>query len=180
MAVVAIILHVIGTVIGAGTVTANDLMFMGSIGDKDLGKGYQRMAPIFSLLIWLALALLIGTGTFFLIERPQILSSEKMLTKLGVVAIVAINGIIMNLLLHKKLEAITEKDWAEKSSRLKALVFMGLPFGVISVASWYTALILGAAGRQSWTFIQIAPLYLGAIIIGYILGRIYLGMKFKK
>lgn len=174
----AVILHVIGAVVGAGTVLINDLQLMRAIGDKDLGVAYQKSAGFLSKLIMAGLVLLIVSGIYFMISKPFFWQSEKIVTKLAIVAVLLVNGVMMNLLVHPKLNRIKPTDWTEKSQALKKLINFGLPFGVISIVSWFAALFLGAAGRQSWNAPIILAVYALTLVIVYVVTRYIINKRF--
>lgn len=154
--------------------TLNDLLFLRSIGSSRQGQAYQENTHWLSGIIWFGLLLLVLSGIMFVILKPQILQSQKVLAKLVIVGIILINGFVMNLLLHKKFDALTEADWSGPSQKLKELALTSLPLGIISLVSWYAAVILGAAGRQNWTIPQVLVIYLVALLVAYVLGRVHL------
>lgn len=157
----AIVLHVIGAVLGIGAATIHDLQFFRAIGDKDLGIAFKKSAAFYGKIVQTGLSLLVLSGAYFMYSKPVLWQSEKMLTKLGLILVLIINGFVINFILHPKFAKLTGEDWANKSEKLKQIAHKRSIFDAISISAWYTILILGAAGRQSWQAEE--------IIIGYIL-----------
>lgn len=168
---VAIVLHVIGAVIGVGTVTVNDLQYFRAIGDRELGVAYQKSVKFYGNLIKGGLGLLIISGLFFMFSKPVLWGSEKILTKLVLVGLLAINGFVINFVFEPKLAQFKADDWSGKSLLLKKMVFTRLPFDIISIVSWYAVLFLGAVGRQPWNAVQIILGYIVALAVFFIIGR---------
>ncbi len=175
-----IFLHIIGSVIGVGTVTVNDLQFTMAIGDRDLGVAYLKSTKIYSLMITAALILLIASGLYFMISKPVLWGSGKILTKMAIVGIITINGIFMNTLLRPKLSKLSAEDWANRSKNLKKVAVYGAPFGTIATVSWYFVLFLGAVGRQSWKPMQILVVYVVLLIVGYTITQQIIKRQFSK
>jgi hypothetical protein len=169
---VAVIVHVFGAVLGAGAVTVNDWQFMRAIGDRELGVAYQKSARQFSWIIIAGFLLLLVSGGYFMYARPALWRSEKIITKLGIVAVIAVNGWLMNKRLHGELDKLTSADWEKKTAAMKELVTVGLPYGVVSSVSWWAAVLLGAAGRQPWFAWQVAGAYVLALIATYLAGKL--------
>ncbi|MGI6103136.1 MAG: hypothetical protein ACOYBJ_00720 [Patescibacteria group bacterium] len=145
---IALILHIIGAVLGVGGATYNDLLLVRAIGDRELGPAYQKNAAAFSLVIWTAIALLVATGLFFVVNDTSLLANQKFLTKLSLVVLLVVNGGLMNSLFQPPLERLRAIDWAERTPALCRLVRGALPFASISIVTWYTVLIFGAQARS--------------------------------
>jgi len=166
-----VVLHVIGTVFGVGAATINDVLFMRAIGSPEEGEAYKRYSPTLSLIAWTGVLLLIVSAVAFWQIKPGILQSEKILVKIGLTAIVAVNGILMGTLLLPRVRAMDKADWTSKA-KLQWAVVPGALLGAISIVSWYALLLLGAIGRTGWSATQILPWYLGALILTTLAGRL--------
>ncbi len=164
---IAIILHVIGTVLGVGAVTMNDIALLRAIGDGDLGVAYQKSTRLYSLVVWVGLALLLATGAYFALTQSWVLQSEKILVKLFLVAILTINGVMIARFLTPLLGGLTREDWAKRSDKLRLVLRAGVFPGALSAVTWYTTLILGAAGRQEWTAQQMIGWYVVALVVAW-------------
>lgn len=167
----AVVLHVIGAVIGVGTVTVHDLQFYRAIGDRDLAAGYQKSVIFYGKLIHSGLFLLVISGLYFMIARPAFWNSEKILTKLGLLVVLIVNGFLINNIFHPKFARLKMDDWLEKSPAFKKLTLTKLPIDAISIATWYAIVFLGAAGRQPWNPAQIIIGYAVFLMLTYIIIR---------
>lgn len=169
---IAIVLHVLGAVIGVGAVTINDLQYFRAIGDKELGVAFQKSSQFYGNLIKTGLGLLVISGLYFMFSKPVLWSSEKILTKLALVGVLVINGFIINFIFEPKFTKLKPEDWSEKSPELKKIVFARLPFDIISIVSWYAVLFMGAVGRQPWKATQIIISYILLLVAVYIITKV--------
>lgn len=165
----AVVMHVFAAVLGVGTVIIHDLQLLRAIGDRDLGLAFQKSSHFFGRLIQAGLAMLIISGAYFMYAKPALWGSEKIITKIGLVAILVINGFFINFIHHPRFSSIKPDDWENKTPALKKLIFARLPFDVISVVTWLSVLFLGAVGRQKWEFPQIAIGYAILLVLSYII-----------
>lgn len=168
--------HVIGTVLGVGAATINDVLFMRAIGNPEEGEAYRRSNGTLSLIAWVGVALLIVSAIAFWVAYPGIHTSEKILVKIGLTGLIALNGVAMHVLLRPRVMAMQPADWKD-ARQLGWVQSVGVPLGIVSAVSWYTALILGAVGRVSWGYDQILPYYFGALILGIVAGQILVGQR---
>ncbi|MBI4032205.1 hypothetical protein HY374_00695 [Candidatus Berkelbacteria bacterium] len=171
--------HVIGTVLGVGAATINDVLFMRAIGSTEEGEAYRRYNGTLSLVAWVGITILAASAMYFWIQMPGIHGSEKILTKIGLTALLALNGLAMHMLLRPRVMSMKPADWKD-AGKLDWVKSVGVPLGVLSAVSWYTALILGAVGRTSWGYEQILPYYFAALIGGIVVGRLLVDYKLKR
>ncbi|MBI2590183.1 hypothetical protein HYW32_04165 [Candidatus Berkelbacteria bacterium] len=165
---IAVILHVIGTVLGVGAVTVNDVMLLRALGDGDQGIAYQKNAIWFSLIIWIGWIILAGSAVYFALTNSWVMQSGKILLKLFLFGVLTINGLMMNFILTPALERLKRVDWQEKRPALKRIVRLGVFPGALSITSWYATLILGAAGRQTWTVEQMFSIFALALLVAWL------------
>lgn len=71
----------------------------------------------------------------------------------------------MNLFLTPRLQQLRRADWEKKTDRLQTVLLQGVFPGALSLASWYTTLILGAAGKQPWTIEQMSLGFLAFFLL---------------
>lgn len=165
----AIVLHILGAVIGVGAVTIYNLQLFRAIGDKELGTAFQKSIHFYGKLIQTGLVFLVISGLYFMYSNPILWNSEKILAKLGLVAVLIINGFVVNFIYHPKFASLKSDDWSGKTSTLRKLIVASQPINTISIVSWYAIFFLGAVGRQSWSFAQMAIGYILFYIITYII-----------
>lgn len=171
-----VVMHVIGTVFGVGAATINDILFMRAIGSPDEGEAYKRYSTTLSTVAWVGVLLLIVSAIAFWREHPQILQSQKILTKIVLTAIVMLNGAAMGAVLIPKVRAMKRDDWSS-AAKLQWAGGIAALLGAISIVTWYTLLILGAVGRTGWTANQIVPWYVGALLIAWLGGTFLVGRR---
>ncbi len=68
----------------------------------------------------------------------------------------------------------------ERSERFSQAMRTAIPGGVISIVSWYGALILGAVGPQDWSMGQILSVYFYIMSLGIIAGFLLRDMFLSK
>ncbi len=181
-----LIIHLFGVVLGAGGAFMSDGIFFTSLKDKILSKDEFRILGTASNFIWGGLLMLVISGIgLFTQDIEALSSSEKFISKMTVVGIIILNGIIFHVVhlpflkrhLDKKLASKTEPS----SSRLTPLI---LASGVISVVSWTSAVILGALRSFSYsypTFLSVYVLIIGfGILTTLVLFFAYLDQRNKK
>jgi hypothetical protein len=176
----AIVIHVIGAVAGVGAVTVHDLQYFRAFGDKDLGIAFLKSSHFYGRIIQFGLALLVISGLTFMLSRPVLWGSEKIVTKLVLVGILMINGFFINFIHHPRLGALKGEDWQNKTTALKNVALSRLSFDSISLATWYSILFLGAVGRQPWQWWQIAIGYVVLVLISYLAQRTVINKKLIK
>lgn len=176
----AIVGHVVGTVIGVGTVTMHDFQFWRAIGDREMAAAYRKSAQLYSRIIQGGLGLLILSGAYFMISRPVLWGSEKILTKLALVALLFVNGYVISVVLHKRFDRLSIEDWVQKTPALKRLVQQSVPFHAVSVSAWYATLFLGAVGRQPWSALEIVMGYGIVFLLCYLVLRFVFSQRLKK
>ena len=166
-----IIIHLIGMAFGVGGVTISHFFLHHVIEEPATAKVYVRMLPKFSLLIWFGVYLLGTSGMAIFLEQPEVYaSSGKFLAKMVMVAVLLASGLYLSGPVTKKVLSLSQQDWSEQSERFSQAMKTAIPGGVISIVSWYGALILGAVGPQDWSMGQILSVYFYIMFIGIIAG----------
>lgn len=175
------ILHIIGTAIGAGGATFSDMLFFQTINDGHISKHEYRLLNAASRLVWAGIALLIASGIGFLIlyayDPGYGAAGQKFFAKMCIVGAVLINGIFMHLKIFPLMRQHAEEDKRITEEPLVSKHTIVITSGVISVTSWYSALILGAWRNMPASFWQIIIVYLILLIGGIIIAR-FLGKKY--
>ena len=86
------------------------------------------------------------------------------------VTVLIASGLYLSGPVTKKLLALSQQDWGERSEGFCQAMKVAIPGGVISIASWFGALILGAVGPQDWSMGQILSVYFYIILVGVMAG----------
>lgn len=164
---ILLIIHLFGVVLGAGGAFMSDGIFFTSLKDKMLSKDEFRILRTASNFIWGGLFLLIISGIGLFAQDVEALSSsEKFISKMTVVVIIILNGIVFHLVHLPFLKRHLDKKLASKAepSSAKLIPFI-LASGVISVVSWVSAVILGSLRSFSYSYATVLSVY--ALIIGF-------------
>ena len=166
-----IIIHLIGLAFGVGGVTSSHFYLHHIVEEPAAAEIYARMLPKFSLLIWFGVYLLGTSGLGLFLEQPEVYAnSGKFLAKMVMVAVLMASGLYLSGPVTKKVLALSQRDWRERSEGFCQAMKVAIPGGVISIASWFGALILGAVGPQDWSMGQILSVYFYMILVGVMAG----------
>ncbi|MFB7462371.1 hypothetical protein ACFCZ1_02485 [Streptomyces sp. NPDC056224] len=129
---VALFVHLASLVIGFGAVLAID--YYGALwlsGRKSLRDVVEATTPL-HLPVWAGLAGLIASGAFL---HPD-LSSPLTCVKLGLVLLLALNGVQAGVL-HRRLAALDGRP------ATRALLLRGAATAAVSQAAWWGAVAIG-------------------------------------
>ncbi len=187
--ILLIILHIVGTVLGAGAATVTDYLVFKFAKDTKIDKDEFQILHTISDLIWAGLFLLLVTGFGFISLHladftgvRDAYSLDKIWAKITVVIILTLNGFFVHYYVLPTLKKRLGKSLANPSFMKKS--FLIFSPGAISSVSWYTALVLGAWRGLEATYFQIMSGYLvilvGAVIASNIAGRSFLFKKSKR
>lgn len=171
-----VIIHVIGAVIGVGAATMGDILFFKSLKDGALEKKELEFLKTISAAVWAGLFILVFSGFgFFLVYRvsfPEtgLIYNPTYLIKLTIAAVIFFNGLFMHWKVFPLLESqvgrtLNNPDFLSRAQP----VFTS---GAISIVSWYSALILGAARGIDASYFSILVVYLVVLWIGIVFANI--------
>jgi len=161
--------HLFGVAIGAGGAYLSDFMFMQSIRDRKISATEFKFMSLGSKFVWVGLGLLFVSGLGLFSTDPQTyLTSSKFQTKMAIVAILTINGLIF-LLVHMPRIKRHQGSHYPSSDEFRRKAPWLLLSGVISVTSWTSAIILGGLRSIPYTFTQGLIGYLAVIVIGFVI-----------
>lgn len=175
-----VILHVIGTVLGAGAATVTDFLFFKFAKDGRLDKDEYGIVKAVSSIVWIGLFILVITGFGFLILHVgdvagvrAAYSLDKIAAKTVIVIILLCNGFVLHYKVLPLFASRMHKSFATPAFIKKSFVIFTA--GAISGVSWYSALILGAwrglPASMSTILAVYAILLGGAILVSNIGGR---------
>ena len=175
-----VILHVIGTVLGAGAATVTDFLFFKFAKDGRLDRDEYDIIKATSSIVWIGLFLLLTSGFGFMVlyladyGSTQIdYSLNKIWAKFVIVAILLCNGFVLHYKVLPLFAARLNKTFATPQFIKKSTVIFTA--GAISGVSWYSALILGAwrgfEASVTTILIYYGIVLIGAIIVSNIAGR---------
>lgn len=170
-------LHLVGIILGFGGALIADIFFFRFLKDRKITEEEVKTLKVFSKIIWMGLVVIVLSGSLlFFSNFERYSNSAKFLTKMTVVSIIVVNGLVLNFAVTPKLSSINfdsrkEKD---KTKGTRSLVFAA---GSVSTASWWTAFILGMMHGSPAPYLTMLSVYLiilaGAIVLSQILERLF-------
>lgn len=174
-------MHILGLALGLGAATTADILFFRSLKDFRISHWEAEILHTLSQIIWVGLAILILSGTGLYLSNMEVLNqSSKFMAKVGVVAVILVNGAFLNLLVSPKLIHISfgaiRGPATDTMSHWRKIA---LALGAVSATSWYTAFTLGMLRSIPLSTLQILFIYLvllccaigGSQVVGYYLRR---------
>lgn len=157
-----VIAHLFGLALGAGGAWTSDALFFRSTRNGKISKSENKLLSQASVVVWVGLAILIVSGIGLFLQNPdRYAESTKFWSKMTIVAIIAVNGLIFHFFHKKSLEKSQYKSNAILVS------------GVVSMVSWASALILGAFRSVPLSYLEIMGIYLLIVASGSIFGIIF-------
>jgi hypothetical protein len=135
------IVHALGFVLGLGGATITDVFFFRFLKDHRISEEEKGTLDALSRVVWVGLAVLLVSGLMlYLPEQARLAASPKFLLKVVVVAVVLLNGIALNLSVAPRLRLLS----FERTPPARTFRRLAFALGGISIASWYTAFLLGS------------------------------------
>ena len=154
--VAALVLHLIGLVLGLGAATMTDLLFVTCVRRRRVGDTLSVVMEITSRVVLAGYGLLVVSGVVLITTGSH--PSQRFWAKMLVVAVIGANGIAAHRITLPRLS-----HTIRTGARHVTLGFLSQlsVVAAISVTSWYAALVMGA-----W---KAAPLSLFEWLVGYLM-----------
>jgi len=179
-----IVMHIIGTALGAGGATISDLSFFRSVRDGKVDRSELDLLKTISTAIWAGFGILVFSGFgFFLLYRIQspelgLIYNPKLFAKLTIVLVIFFNGLIMHAKVFPLLGSFVGRPLFNSDFAKRATI--AFTTGAISIISWYSALILGAWRGLDWSYGTIMGIYIALVAAGIIFANIVGRQVIKK
>jgi hypothetical protein len=171
------IVHVISVVIGMGAALLSDILFNFFAKDKKLNPTERKTLEILSSVVWISLIVIILSGLALFASNPEkYLESPKFLAKLTILAILLINGFVLNAYVWKRLSK-PGFFTAKRESGTRKIAFAG---GAISVISWLSVCVLGVLDSSPVGYSVIIALYVCVLGIGIPTALLIENREFEK
>ncbi len=177
--------HIIGVAIGVGGATVSDVLFFRALADRKISKDELALLHTLGLMLWVGLFILIASGLGFLglqyanTGGVHYLNDTWFQAKMTIIAILSTNALVMHWYIFPFMESHTGKTLNFKTMQPKLALFATT--GVVSIASWYTALVLGVTRGLDFTYGLIINLYLVLLTFGILVAYTLLATAiFKK
>lgn len=169
---VFIIIHLFGVALGAGGAFTSDALFLFSTKDRLLDTSELALIKRGSLIVWIGVVLLLISGTLlFMLDPSGYLASSKFITKMIIVGVIIVNGIVFHTAHIQTLEKIVGKNISTSPLFIRRSIFL-YASGAISVVSWIFTIVLGAL-RAIPLSVQTALLvYIGCVLIAICVSQI--------
>ena len=161
-----IIGHIVGAVLGAGGAFVSDAIFFSTVKDGIINKTEMRFISLGSRFVWGGLIILIISGIGLFFTNPiYYIASTKFISKIIIVGIITINGIIFHKLHIPVLKRsvgsklINSKEFIKRSNIL-------MISGAVSMVSWVATLVLGSLKKIPYGIDTILSVYLVILFVG--------------
>ena len=144
---ILVTIHQLGLDIGLGTCTVTYAVSTYGLFKPSIMPQAASFFKLFSLLIWVGLALLVISGIGLSITSREVygeaLKGWPFYVKLIFVGIATLNGLYLNFIVTPAIEkAVKLEDFAHTKEYFRAMV-LGLIGGFISATSWYGSFFFG-------------------------------------
>lgn len=165
---VLLLVHLFGIILGAGGAFVSDGIFFTALKDRIISGDELRILKAGSHFIWIGLLLLVISGMgLFLQDIERLSTSVKFISKMTVVLVITVNGLIFHRIHIPFIHGHLGKTLATKRKPAKApLIPFVLASGVVSVVSWTATIILGSLRSISISYVSFLAIYSGLIAVG--------------
>lgn len=172
---VIVVVHALSAALGMGTVLVTDIFFMKFLRDYRITEGEADILNTLSQIVWFALGLLILSGAALFIPASFVLLAKtKFIAKVIIVGVVAVNGVLLNLLVAPKLIKISfGDDSVDHPGELHHLRRLAFAFGAVSITSWLCTFILGSIRSINLSTGAILGIYAVIVVIAVLGSQIY-------
>ena len=155
-------LHLVGIVLGFGAALMADLFFFKFLKERKVTEDEVKTLKVFSRVIWLGLGIIILSGLLLFLSNIEFyLGSAKFLTKMSVIGVIVVNGLVLNFAVTPKLTSISFTAGENEDKRMQSARSLAFAAGAVSATSWWTAFILGVLQFSPAPF----PIMFGAYLI---------------
>jgi uncharacterized membrane protein len=160
------ILHLIGVAVGLGGALFGDRLFFLATKNRVISKNEYTSLKRAGQFTWWGLILLIVSGVgLFALDPARYMDSTKFLSKMAIVAVIAINGAVFHGIHFKKLKQLIGVRLPESRVFRRASTGMFIS-GAVSIVSWLSALMLGSLSSLPFSTGNILALYLLIVLLG--------------
>lgn len=164
-----LILHVLSVVFGMGGALITDFLFVYFALNKKLSFSEIKTVTLLSKIVTYALIAIIITGFCVFLTNPEkYINSAKFLTKMSVVFVLCVNGILLHTFVFSHLK---DDGYLTKLKNKKIRRF-SFAFGAVSLVSWLCAMSLGVLDKISITYTSAISIYFLIIILSIICSQI--------
>lgn len=160
------VVHVLAVIVAVGAVTVTDYLHLVGLRRKRLERQLKNIYPKLSNLINSALILIFISGGYLVYLNPVLWESPLFLTKLALVFIVSINGLILQRVISPNLDLCVMEGRKYCSP---SVLYTSAISGSISIVTWYSIVILALTKSMGYTVSQFLISYLIVLVIAILL-----------
>jgi hypothetical protein len=174
---VIVILHLVGLALGAGAAFFSDFLFTHSLKDRKFTTDEFVIIKLASKVVWLGLGLLLLSGILlFLSNYEGYLDSTKFLSKMTIIWLLALNGVIFHIKHIPLIGQVVDKDITKEKDFIESSRSFFVS-GAISGVSWMAALVLGSLNSVPLGYLTIMAIY-GLVLVPASMAGLYLHKYF--
>ncbi len=162
--------HIIGVAIGVGGATVSDVLFFRALKDKKISADELGLLHTLGMMLWVGLIILVASGLGFVMLQyvmsgtSSYLVSSWFQAKMTIIALLVTNACVMHWYVFPFMKShlditLTHKKVAPHFALLATT-------GVVSITSWYSALVLGVTRGLDFSYGLIINLYLVILLFG--------------
>lgn len=174
------ILHTIGVALGIGGATTSDFLFFRSLRDKKISADEFALLNTASKVVIIGLAIIVFSGSGILVSQylssGSLPANDQFYAKMTVVFVILLNGAVFHKLIFPRLFANIDKP-LDKSADFAGSIWIFAFAGSVSVVSWYSALLLGAARGIAFPYLFLMTFYVFLIFLATIISYLILRHK---
>lgn len=166
-------LHLLGFALGVGGATITDTFFFKFLKDYHISKWEAKILHQVSQVIWVGLGILILSGIGLYLPNMEALNmSTKFISKVIIVAIILLNGILLNMYISPKMINISfRKKHKHHPGELLRLRRAAFASGAVSIVSWYSAFLLGMLKSVPLSVAQILFIYFCCLVLAVLVSQ---------
>lgn len=172
----ALLLHILFVVVGMGSAIVSDILFSFFSTDKRIDKKEDSVLTVLSTTIWISLSGMVLTGILlFLHDTERYSTSPDFLSKMSMVLVLIVNGLIFAKYIHPHLREISFTD-TNRTHKLVKLRRISFACGAVSVTTWLGIFFLALIDNIQLGYMEIMATYgitaLSAIVISQIVDSV--------
>ncbi len=168
--------HIIGVALGVGGATVSDLLFFRALADKKISRDELNLLHTLSYVLWAGLAILFLSGIGFITAQVVATGTSTYLVsawfwaKMTIVFLLFCNALAMHNFIFPFMQAQVGERLDHAVIKPKTWLFATT--GVVSILSWYSAMVLGVTRGLDLPYLYIINLYLVLLVFGILVAYV--------
>ena len=135
------LLHFLGAIVAIGGVIATDAVNLFVHARPASARVSARIAPIFSLVVWIGFLVLSSTGLLIFLEVPEVIDDGLFRAKMVLVLVVFANGVFLNLWVAPRFERLAG-EWEQRTQRVQRFTMVAAISSAVSLVGWFATVIV--------------------------------------